>query len=60
MPCKPQHIQYKVTRKMYEATAQDTIPPNETEKQNKGKVKVIQQVVGVCFYYGRAVGNIIL
>jgi hypothetical protein len=57
---RPQHSPYKAPRKGYGATTQDTIPPDETEKLDKKKVKIIQQVIWVCLYYGRVVGNTIL
>ena len=48
---KPKHSPYKTTIHVDGAAAQDTIPPDETEKLEKEKVKDIQQVTGVYLYY---------
>ena len=44
----------------YSATTQDTIVPADTVKLNDEQIKLIQQVIGVCLYYDRAVDNTIL
>ena len=60
MPRVPQHSPYKAPKKVYGAAAQDTIPPDDTAKLDDDKIKLIQQVIGVCLYYGRAVDDTIL
>ena len=60
MPTKPQHSPYKAPKKIFGAGAQDTIAPDESPKLDDTNVKLIQQVIGVCLYYGRAVDDTIL
>ena len=60
MPHTPQHRPYRAPEKVYGAAAQDAIPPDETAKLDEEKIKLIQQVIGVYLYYGRAVDNTIL
>ena len=60
MPHTPQHRPYRAPEKVYGAAAQDAIPPDETAKLDDNKIKLTQQVIGVCLYYGRAVDDIIL
>ena len=60
MPTKPQHSPYRAPKKVYGAAAQDTIVPDDSAKLNKEQIKLIQQVIGVCLYYGRAVDDTIL
>ena len=60
MPHTPQHSPYRAPEKVYGAAAQDAIPPDETAKLDEEKIKLIQQVIGVYLYYGRAVDNTIL
>ena len=60
MPKVPQHSPYKAPEKVYGATAQDIIVPDDTAKINDDQIKLIQQVTGVCLYYGRAVDDTIL
>ena len=50
MPHTQQHIPYRVPKKVCGPTAQDTIPPDETAKMDDDKIKLIQQVGGVCLY----------
>ena len=59
-PTKPQHSPYKAPKKIFGAGAQDTIAPDESPKLDDTNVKLIQQVIGVCLYYGRAVDDTIL
>ena len=60
MPKKPQHSPYRAPKKVYGAAAQDTIVPDDSAKLDDDQIKLIQQVVGVCLYYGRAVDDTIL
>ena len=53
MPAKPVHSPYKAPRKVYGKAAQDTIKEDESPKLDEKKVNLVQQVVGVCVYYGR-------
>ena len=53
MPKKPQHSPYRALKKVYGATAQDTIVPDDLAKLNDDQIKLIQQVIGVCLYYVR-------
>ena len=55
----PQHSPYKAPKKVYGDAAQDTIMPDDSAKLNDVQTKLIQQVIGVCLYYGRAVDNTI-
>jgi hypothetical protein len=45
---------------VYGAAAQGNIPPDKTSKLDDNKIKLIQQVIGVCLYYDRAVDDTIL
>jgi len=56
----PQHSPHKAPKKIYGATSQDTIMPDDSAKLNDDQIKLIQQVIGVCLYYGRAVDDTIL
>ena len=60
MPAKPVHSPYKAPRRVYGKAAKDTIKEDGSPKLDEKKVNLIQQVVGVCLYYGRAVDNTIL
>ena len=60
MPQKTQHSSYRAPKKVYGAVAQDTIVPDDSAKLNEDQIKLIQQVIGVCLYYGRAVNTTIL
>ena len=60
IPAKPQHCPYKAPKKIFGAGAQDTIAPDESPKLDATNVKLIQQVMVVCLYYGRAVDDTIL
>ena len=60
MPKAPQHSPHKAPKKDYGAAAQDTIVPDDTAKLDDEQMKLIQQVIGVCLYYGRANDNTIL
>ena len=60
MPKKPQHSPYRAPKKVYGAAAQDTILSDDLAKLNEDQIKLIQQVIGVCLYYGRAVDDTIL
>ena len=44
----------------YGMGAQDPIPPDDTAKIDKKRVRVVQQVIGGCLYYGRAVDETII
>jgi hypothetical protein len=57
MPSKPQHIPYKLPKKVYGTAAKGTISPDETEKLDKDRVRIIQQVAGVRLDYARRVSN---
>ena len=57
---KPKHSPYKAPSHVYGSGAQDTIPPDETTKIDEKQNKVVQQVIGGCLYYGRAVDDTIL
>ena len=60
MPKNPQHSPYRAPKKVYGAAAQDTIVPDDSAKLNDDQINLIQQVIGVCLYYGRAVDDTIL
>ena len=60
MPKTPQHSPYKAPEKVYGAAAQDITVPDESVKLNDDQIKLIQQVIGVCLYYARAVDDTIL
>ena len=60
MPKVPQYSPYKALKKVYGAAAQDSIVPDDSAKLNDDQIKLIQQVIRVCLYYGRAVDNTIL
>ena len=60
MPKVPQHSPHKAPKKVYDDTAQDTIVPDDIAKLNNEQIKLIQQVIGVCLYYGRAVDDTVL
>ena len=45
---------------MYGAAAQDVLEDINSPKLNDEGINIIQQVVGVCLYYARAVDNTIL
>ena len=60
MPTKPEHSAYQAPPRIYGWGAQNTIPPDETNKIDDKQVKVVQQVIGGCLYYGRAVDDTIL
>ena len=60
MPKKPQHSPYRAPKKVYGTAAQDTIVLDDSAKLNDNQITLIQQVIGVCLYYGRAVDNTIL
>ena len=46
--------------KVYGAAAQDTIVSDDSAKLNEDQINLIQQVIGVCLYYGRVVDDTIL
>ena len=48
MPKVPQHSPYKAPKKVYGATAQDTIVPYDTAKLDDEQIKLIQQLIGMC------------
>lgn len=50
MPYIPQYSQYRAPNKVYRATTPDTVPSDETFKLNNDKIKLIQNVIGVCMY----------
>merc|ERR1712194_851263 len=60
MPMKQQHSPYRAPKKVYGAAAQDTIVPDDSTELNDDQIKLIQQVIGVCLYYGRAVDDTLL
>ena len=60
MPKKSQHSPYRAPKKVYGVAAQDTIVPDDSAKLNDNQIKLIQQVIGVCLYYGRATDDTIL
>ena len=57
---QPVHSPYKARLKVYGTTAQDVLEGIESPKLNADGINIIQQVVGVCLYYARAVDNTIL
>ena len=59
-PTKPVHSPYKATPKVYGADAQNTITEDTSPKLKDKDVNIVQQVVGVCLYYGRAIDDTIL
>ena len=60
MPSRPVHSPYRAPKKVYGKTAQDTIKEDKSPKLSDKEVNIVQQVVGVCLYYGRAVENTVL
>ena len=60
IPTKPEHSPYQAPPRTYGSEAQDTIPPDETNRVDDKHVKVVQQVIGGCLYYGCAVDDTIL
>ena len=60
IPKKPQHSPYRAPKKVYDAAAQDTIIPDDSAKLNDDQIKLVQQVIRICLYYGRAVDDTIL
>ena len=59
-PKTPVHIPYKAPPKVYGAAAQDVLEDITLPKLNAEGINIIQQVVGVCLYYARAVDSTIL
>ena len=59
-PSKPVHSPYKAPKRVYGKDAQNAIPEDDTPELDDEKVNLIQQIVGVCMYYGRAVDSVIL
>ena len=51
---------YKAPKKVYNAASQDPIVPDDIAKLADEQINLIQQVIGVCLNYGRAVDDIIL
>ena len=60
IPKVPQHSSYKAPKKVYGATAQNTIVPDGTAKLDDEQIKLIQKVIEMCLYYGSAVDDTIL
>ena len=60
MPKKPQHSPYRAPKKVYGNVTHDTIVPDDSAKLNDNQITLIQQVIGVFLYYGRAVDDAIL
>ena len=60
MPAKPVHSPYKTAPKIYGADAQKTIKEVISPKLTDKGINVVQQVVGTCLYYGRAIEDTIL
>ena len=48
------HVPYKTVPKVYGADAQHTIKEDISPKLTDKEINAVQQVVGVCVYYGRA------
>ena len=59
-PSKPEHSPYKAPPRKYGLGAQDPIPPDDTAKIDEKRVRAVQQVIGGCLYYARAVDDTIL
>ena len=59
-PSKPEHSPYKAPPRKYGLGAQDPIPPDDTAEIDEKRVRVVQQVIGGCLYYARAVDDTIL
>ena len=57
---KPVYSPYRAPKKVYGKEAQNTIKEDTSPKLDAKQINIIQQVVGVCLYYGRAVDNTIL
>ena len=60
MPSKPVHSPYKAAPKIYGADAQKTIIEDVSPKLTDKGINIVQQVVGICLYYGRAIEDTIL
>ncbi len=60
MPSKPQHCPYQPQPQKYRKSAQDSIPEDDSPHVNAKWKKKIQQIIGIIFYYARAVNLIIL
>ena len=60
MPSSPVHSPYRAPKKMCDKAEQDTIKEDKSPKLDAEEVNIVQQVVGVCLYYGRAVDSTIL
>ena len=58
-PPRNQHSSYPQPRK-FGRNADDTIPADESPQLEKTHKKVVQQVMGTCLYYARAVDCTIL
>ena len=57
---RPQHSPYVITPKNYSKYAHAQLPPDESPKVSKGKIKRIQGVVGSILFYARSVDSTLL
>ena len=60
IPSKPVHSPYKAVPKMNGAAAQNTVQEDTSPKLTDKGINIVQQVVGVCLYYGRAIDDTIV
>ena len=60
MPDKPVHSPYKAAPKVYGTDAQNTIKEEDSPRSTDEDTHIVQQVVGVCLYYGRAIDDTII
>ena len=59
-PNAPQHSPYKAAAKGIGAGVQNTVPDDESAKLSEKQINIVQQIVGVCMYYGRVIDETIL
>ena len=59
-PLKPVHSPCKAAPKIYGADAQNAIKEDVAPKLIDKGINIVQQVVGICLYYGRAMEDTIL
>ena len=60
VPARQQDSPYRAPPRKYGAAAQDPLPEDTSDKINKKRVKIIQQVIGGVLYYARAVDLTVL
>ena len=60
LPKKPVHSRFKAAPKVYGAKAQNTVKEEVSSKLSDDGINIVQQIVGVCLYYVRAIDDSIL